>query len=404
MKFKIISLFLALMLIPVVATALGIKNPSVDPRASGMAGAAKVDTKSPAIIYFNPAGLSYMNHVDMSFGANFLLPKNTHTGATAETTGYSFYAVPDFYLGWKPREMSMAFGLAMNMPYGTGVDWGETGFARYDVTKATLNMFNIQPTVSFLFTKHFSLGIGMSMYVGTLDFRRKGMGALPGEEFDIRFKGTGFQQTLNLGAIYKPIDSLTLGISFKTGKTMKLSGDVTMTDIPASLGLGVTEASSDGSTYLTIPPELSWGVAWDIRKNLKIEFDMEWLKWSEFRTQAFNVDSFPTYSQVIVRNWEDSFTYAVGAEWFVKEWLGLRTGYCFNEISIPDSTYEASIPDADKHVVSFGAGFKYKKYLMNLAYEMIFSKANAVSNAYVFMDGTYDAIAIVVSLGLQYNF
>ena len=85
-------------------------------------------------------------------------------------------SLPTTHVGGRNRfrqELFFAFGLAVNSPYGLGFDWGETSFAKLDVYKANLTLFNIQPSIAFLFTEKFSIGVGMNFYVGKLDFKNK---------------------------------------------------------------------------------------------------------------------------------------------------------------------------------------------------------------------------------------
>ena len=408
---------LSLVLFPSMVLSLGYRNPSLEPRADGMASAVAVDTKSPSIIYFNPAGLSYLEGTVMAFGVDLIIPKYSHQNGTVITNTQSqLFAIPDFYIGYKPENQNFAFGLAINAPYGLGINWGADSFAQLDIVKASLNLINIQPTISFLFTKHLSVGVGVNFNVGTLDSRNKvdmgqviGAGFLTGSLFDSRFKGKGFETTLNLGVIWKPIDTLTFGTSFKTGKNLVFEGDLNLTNLPITPPIFTSDSASyKAKTTLVIPPIVNWGIAYDVLSNLKVEFDVDWTKWSTFQNQTLNVTDNPLLSQTIARNWNDSMMYSIGSEWYAKDWLAIRFGYTYGEKSIPDATLEPSIPDTNRHVIAAGVGIKYKKYLINLAYNAVISQANSASNSILFpyanLNGTYDAFTNIVALGLEYKF
>jgi long-chain fatty acid transport protein len=225
--------------------------------------------------------------------------------------------------------------------------------------------------------------------------------------FDSRFKGKGFDYILNIGAIWKPVDKLTLGASYKNGKNISFDGDLDLTNIPASLGMG-DAVSYEAKLNFLLPTIVTWGVGYDFLDNLKVEFDVDWSRWSSLKTQTIDVPSKPELSQTFTRNWTDSFMYSVGSEWYMKQWLAVRLGYTFAERSIPITTFDASIPDTQRHIAAVGFGIKYKKYLVNLAYNVVFSKAVGVDtnvlSTYADLDGTYDGLTHIVALGLQYKF
>jgi long-subunit fatty acid transport protein len=62
----------------------------------------------------------------------------------------------------------------------------------------------------------------------------------------------------------------------------------------------------------------------------------------------------------------------------------------------------------DRHIIALGTGIRFKKYTVNFSYNAMIGVANAVTNdvlkPYVNMDGYYDAMAHIFSLGLEYKF
>lgn len=408
-------------LIPFEAHTLGYRNPSIGPRGSSMAQAVAVDTESPEVIYYNPAGLMLLEGVDMSFGADFVVVDASHKNGpgTFESTGYTLFAVPDFYLGWNPNDKPFAMGIALNSPYGLGFDWGQNSFARLDIYRARLTLFNLQPTIAFAFTKYFSIGFGINIWIGSLDFRSKvdvgqvmGAPGPTGTEFDSRFKGTAAEQTMNIGAIWSPSDDIRVGLSYQSGKNIVFDGDLELSNIPpalqAAMGLPLDAITLGAKTTLIIPPILTFGIAYSVCPKLKVEFDFDWTRWSSFNSQSLTVPLNAALSQSIARNWEDSFFYRAGANYWLLDWLALRAGYAFAEKSIPDSTMEPGIPDYNRHIVAFGAGIKYQKYMINFSYNAVIPKANPVNNdvlnPYADLDGTYDSFAHIFSLGMEYQF
>ena len=67
-------------------------------------------------------------------------------------------------------------------------------------------------------------------------------------------------------------------------------------------------------------------------------------------------------------NWNNAWTYRIGAQFFATEALTFRAGFVYDETPIPDNTFSPRLPGNDRLLYSFGAGYKLGKWAFDLTY------------------------------------
>ena len=85
------------------------------------------------------------------------------------------------------------------------------------------------------------------------------------------------------------------------------------------------------------------------------------------------VDKVSQAPGLILANWRDSFTAAIGMNYRWNDKLTLRTGYKFDLTPIRSPEYRhPSAPDSNRHMFSIGANYKLRKHMsVDLAYSLI---------------------------------
>jgi long-chain fatty acid transport protein len=58
----------------------------------------------------------------------------------------------------------------------------------------------------------------------------------------------------------------------------------------------------------------------------------------------------------------------LGARYSLNDSVALSAGYLYGETPVPDETFSPSIPDADTHLITLGAGINYRQFKIDLAY------------------------------------
>ena len=140
--------------------------------------------------------------------------------------------------------------------------------------------------------------------------------------------------------------------------------------------------------------------------DLGLSASVKWTRWSRFEylniySNAKGTDALvsPTYE-----NWQDTWTYAIGADYDLnKDWV-LRAGIEYDETPIPgDANRTARIPDDDRIITSLGASYKFNGGKFDMAYAHIFLDGGNAQYPSGF-DAEYDLHINMLSFAVQYYF
>ncbi len=112
---------------------------------------------------------------------------------------------------------------------------------------------------------------------------------------------------------------------------------------------------------------------------------------------------------VIDRDWKDTFTVGLGAEYRIKPDLSARAGIGYMEAAIPEETFEPAIVDTDKYALSLGGGYRTEQLAVDIAYLAARGRERRVENSVgkefgLDMDGDYSSLTQVISLNISWIF
>jgi long-chain fatty acid transport protein len=136
-------------------------------------------------IYFNPAGMTELEGVQVTSGIDLIVPTAslTDNGSTTRSFGSflvnpssggyalangnnggnpgSATAIPDFYVSAQIPDLPITVGLGVTSPFGFASKFAEGSFARYDSIDSFVETFDIAPTVAWKVTDWLSIGAGL---------------------------------------------------------------------------------------------------------------------------------------------------------------------------------------------------------------------------------------------------
>lgn len=208
----------------------------------------------------------------------------------------------------------------------------------------------------------------------------------------------------NFGILWEPEDWLSFGFSYRSESTSDLSGDFKMTNDDGflhtaeglhELGLDIIlGALADGAPfnvqkvesgtveleYIT-PQTINFGTSIRVLPNLKVNLDARWIEYSVWDTLDFKFDrnvDFLTLASVvnrisgvgdyadpdemrIRREYEDSWSLALGVEYTLNDNFVLRFGYEPRTTSIPDDATDLLFPITDADLYTTGFGWQFNK-------------------------------------------
>jgi long-chain fatty acid transport protein len=393
---------------------VGFYNPDQAAKPQGMANAFVAQADDPSAAYFNPAGIVWLDSYNIQLGGMGLIPDIEYTApdGTAWETQDDFFFMPSLYFTANIPNTSFWASLSFNVPFGLGTDWGMDSFARFVAPDSELTMFNINPSLAYKVNDKFSVAAGVDYYSSELNnYQDTVLGPAFGipdmtiSTMHLNVDGAGWGW--NAAAMFKPAEKHSLGISYRSEVNPDLDGDVTIRNLPPALGMG-SEMSLDASVEFKYPAMVKGGYAYKPNDKWTFEFDIDWLNWSNFDQIVIDLNA-PGFSDITsVRDWDDSFIYAVGTQYNLNEKWALRAGYAFAETPVPEATFIPDIPRNDMNVLSVGAGYNGGKWRLDAAYTAIISEdrdiANAVGAPFASINGNYDSFMSVVGLSFTYAF
>jgi long-chain fatty acid transport protein len=426
------------------AYAAGFQLFDQSPSGQGeaFAGAAAVH-EDASTIFFNPAGMGFLNDYQAIAGVQIISPdftfKPTHatTGAGTPLMGTSGTAgvvtpVGNFYV-MAPLGDDFRVGLGVGTPFGLVTDYGNTWIGRYYAQRTTLKTYNFNPSLSYKPTDWLSVGGGFNvMYAdaflsNAIDFGsilNPVIGTAPqSQDGQAKLTADGTGYGFNGGVIVKPLEHTTVGLSYRSMVHLDLNGRATFSTTPTvsqTLALlqelhnplGSAFQSTGVHTTLNLPESASLAITEDLTDKWLLLGDLTWTHWSRFKDLVANFDNPAQPQQAVQEQWSDTVRWAGGVQYKASEKAKLRLGVAYDPTPTSTEFRTFRIPDADRFWLSAGYNVELIPNLsLDFAYTHIFAltngEVNLVNNPAApagNINGTFDLSANIFAIGLKYNF
>lgn len=382
-------------------------------------GSAIADDAST--VWFNPAGMMRLNGEQMVVAGHFIATKadfndaGSNTGSNAgniplsltgsEDDGGTSAFVPNFYYVTALSKDSR-FGIGVTVPFGLSTEYSDTWLGRYHATKSEVQTININPSFGFKYNEKLSVGLGLSFQyieatlenkidsaitcggiVQAVNAQQPGAGAAvdctgvgnpgdPANDSSQSLTGDDTNWGWNIGFLYDLDGMSRVGVAYRSSIDSNLTGDVDFT-----LGTGLQTAVdgfnnapfagtsaqalaglfSDTSVQagIELPAQLSISYVNDVNSELTLMADITWTEWSNFDALVIQFDNLVQSTSVQPENWEDSFRYAIGANYRLNDQMLLRFGLALDETPVPSAEDRtARIPGDERTWFSLGLGYE----------------------------------------------
>ena len=403
-------------------------------RATALGGAFTATADDGSALFYNPAGLSFIegqtvNMNFMSVAPRFKFAGAATLGGTPETAEaeHKAYFVPGAYFT-KNYGGKWAWGAGVYAPFGLGVEWmnPETFVGRqvsYDVSIQTVY---VTPAVSYKVTDELAFSLGLDVALQNLKLQRYTLNPTTGDNaLNTTLEGhSNVNLTPTVGAMYRPGENVSFGMMYHHKKTMKFEGgDATLedasgggsasnypTNLLAALGGSEHELNSD----LNLPNILSLGAAYRFTDRLAAEFNYVWFGWSTFESLALEFDDDPDspLNQEIHFYYEDAWQVRFGLDYqMIPERMNLMAGYVYDTTPQPLSSVSPLLPDSDRNDFSIGAEFYHGDWDFNFAYMLVVGEERTnIENGMpanpdpAYPVGSYKSLANILGMGVTYRF
>ncbi len=384
--------------------------------ARGEAFAATAD--NAAAIYYNPAGITQLTNNNVRsgiYGVHLDINYRRLNGGPAYDIGKHYAAVPQFFATHTLKALPLSFGLGLYAPYGGSIHWPETTGFRTVATQGSLTYLRVNPVVAYQLLPSLSIAAGAMFDYARIDLKQGLNGSTRPPLNFFNFSGNGFSAGYNVGLRWQPAKKISFGATFRSETPITFDGKTSFEQRPI-----LPSTERDARMDLTFPLTAVVGLSFRPTPKWNLEFDADYTDWSSFGKTSIQQQTpvpyplNPTGNIPVALNWQASWMYEFGVTRYFDNGWHVSAGYVFNQSSVPDDNYSPLAADLDRHFFSVGAGFKGKRYGLDVTYQFGYGPARTVTGsvpsstpgqfAGQSADGTYDftSHAVMLTWGLQF--
>ena len=421
------------------------------PKGIGTAGAgtAAFGTEDASTIYYNPAGMSFLEEVTATVGFATLFPSTQFTndgtnsagfpttggtGGNGGVPGLKFWGqtVPSVYVS-SPIGERFTVGLGINAPFALETNYDPKSALRYHAINSRTTSVLLNPAVAFKVSENFSIGAGFDVQYAqfglsnAIDFGLLGAAAgfnnLPGQPFGVfvpnqrdgkvRISGSDIGYGFNVGALYRLPAGTRLGLSYRHNIEFDLAGRADFTSVPAPFGdravVGATFLDQDTNAPLNLPASASFSVYQPIGESFALLGDVTFTRWSSFDKVQIQFVKPGVADANQFLNYDNVFRVALGGQYKTKRGFTFRAGVAYDESPVPDERRRTPrLPDEDRIIASVGVSYAFSdrleatvSYMHRFFEDAPVNNTNAVSQT---VRGNFDSSIDTISAAITIRF
>jgi long-chain fatty acid transport protein len=400
-------------------------------KATGMAGAFTAQADDPSLLFYNAGGLAFVEKTGVSGGATWIRSVKADFQGAGSFPGPNYSArqetLSEFppHLYWvQPLTASWKFGLGIETPFGLTTSWENPNqFAgRFLSTKASLQAFDINPTLGWQVTPTFGIGVGGIVRVSKVELNRHIAAINPFTlmaadvgNLNLTSDYTKNSYGFNVGILHRWNESFSWGLSYRSKISVDYDGSARVTQISSGNPVFDTIVGTQipfgkklpVKTAIDYPDQASLGLAFALTRDLLLETDFNYMGWSSFKNVPIDFtggagNSLPDTS--LPQNWKNSYSYRAGLRWTTSPASQWRFGLVYDKTPQPEEGVSPLLPDADRtgYCIGYGrtTGFKYDLGLMYLDFKKRTKNEFRASEG-PFL-GTYKTQAVLLGITLNY--
>lgn len=366
---------------------------------------------------YNPAGMTAQKRSGVQVG--LALTEIAAKAKSEQGTDKMDYFVPlPSIMGQYNYNNKWFFGAGVYVPYGLSTKYKhDSHVAQYEpvgVRKSELEVVDANLSTAYRFDMGLSLGASAILrYIkGQLTSNINNMpmeqlGGLPvNGSSDYRVKG--WTQSWQLGAMYDFDENTRLGLAYRFKSTQHAHGKeyVYMEADLSALGMGIQGMMNRYETMAD--PELpaswilsgyhKWSDTWATEATVKY---IQWHRFYEFPAHSYAGDHSVEY------RWKDSWTFALGQEYFANENWTFRAGTAWDQAPTANNNFRTNrIPDSDRIWLSAGASYTNGHHQVDFGYAFLTMMHGRVRDHYQGgdLDAKYHNHSNMFALTYQYKF
>ena len=395
--FLVFSLTVALL--PGSVFGLGIALPDQDAFATARGNAFVATADDPAAVFYNPAGISQLEGMNMSFGAfGFVYGSPFKGDGTSINSKTQLEVLPQVFSSVSIPKYHLTLGLGTYSPYGLRYEWpasapfvgaGETG---------QINYYTVNPVIAYQICSTLSIAAGPTLNYSEADLKEYPSVVLgpgyPALSFVNHFRGRDIDVGYNGGILWHPWVQHSFGVTYRSATDMNYEGHAT---IPP------TSTSTSAQANFHFPQTVDFGYSFRPTEKWNIEADAVWSDWSTLKTVTVN--PLGPSGDVLPFNWKPSWMLDFGVTRYLGEGWRLSAGYMYSMNTVPSANFNPLVPDSDRDIFSVGVGKKYKRFSWDAAYQLAWGPPRSVSgDSFPPANGSYEFLSNALTINFGYRF
>jgi long-chain fatty acid transport protein len=416
-----ICLALAILAMAVNVKAEGYAVNVQGTKQTGMGHVGTALNFDASSMQWNPGALATLDQkYSFSVGGFATLIKTEFTGSFPGAPGLEETDNPigtPFYLyGSMKVNNKLAVGLGVYTPFGNTVDFGETWSGKYLIQDISLKAIYIQPTISYQLADWISVGAGLNIVYGAFTLNKAFPIRNPADgsyiaDGAIELSGSKIKYGYNVGVFLQPTEKLNIGLSYRSQVDIDLDyseGDADFT-VSDALPAQIKGVFPDGGVAATLPLPASFniGLAYQIDEKWLISADVNFVQWDEYKSLDFDFENDPAgvLDSKSTRDWSNSTTYRIGAQYSANEKLDIRAGFYYDGTPTNKKFYTPETPGADK--IGISAGFSYMLTdKLSVDASLLYIKGEKITavDGNTGFGGEYQNTGFLPGIGVSYNF
>ena len=225
---------------------------------------------------------------------------------------------------------------------------------------------------------------------------------LPTPGTDFNFTGNDTAVSFNVGLRWQPAPEHAFGLTYQSSYSSNLEGAVTFAPSPP-FPAGPIRATSN----FVFPEVVIAGYSYRPAPDWNFEADVEWMNWD--RVNSIVVQNAPLPPETILLNWNSSYFFDFGVTHQFSNGLHASLGYTYAQNSVPDSTFNPAVPDANRQFIGAGIGGHLGKFDAQLTLQYGWAASRTVVGSPVSLagqsaDGTYFNRTYAIAFSLSRHF
>jgi len=392
-----------------LGAGFSLNEQSVSGLGQAFAGRASVASDA-STIYGNPAGMSHLNASQISGGLTVIKASSDISNAQGTFPGTNdgdmvpTVTVPFLYYA-QQLDPHWSAGFGVYSPFGLITDYESNFQGRFFGTKSSVRTVTAQPTVSYRFDKHWSLGGGITYNHITGELSRDNPNPLnPNTPIGAKVKGSDNAWGYNIGLLFEFDENTRAGVAYHSQVKYNLTGHTYISNYPL-LGNPVYKASLD----LTVPDLLDLSVTHYLAEHWQLHAGATHTGWHTFnRLEVENRGAPAALARTVEdEDWHSTWSYALGVSYQMNPQWEFRAGVARDESPIPNSSRTVRIPSDDRMIYALGATWSINDQLsVDFAYAYLHedkSRVNQVSQTTPSYSYSADFQNTANALALQVN-